>query len=59
MKAINYIKDVKGELKHVAWPTRRQIILFTTVVIIISVATAYFLGAFDFLFTKALNVFVI
>ena len=59
MKVVNYIKDVKGEMKHVAWPTRRQITVFTTVVIVISLATAYFLGAFDFLFTKALDIFII
>ncbi len=59
MRVINYIKDVKGEMKHVAWPTRRQVVVFTTIVIVISLATAYFLGAFDFLFTRGLDLFVI
>ncbi len=59
MRFINYIKDVKGEMKHVAWPTRRQVFVFTVVVILISLFTAYFLGAFDFLFSKGLDIFVI
>ncbi|MFQ5661757.1 MAG: preprotein translocase subunit SecE [Candidatus Paceibacteria bacterium] len=59
MKLINYIKDTKGELKHVSWPTRRQTIIFTTLVIIISLFTAAFLGLFDFIFTFLLENFVL
>lgn len=59
MKILNYIKDTRGELKHVSWPTRRQTIVFTSVVIFISLATAVFLGLFDFIFTQILEKFVI
>lgn len=58
MKIINYIKETRGELKHVSWPTRRQTINYTIIVIFISVATAAFLGVFDFIFTQILNKFV-
>ena len=56
---INYIKDTRGELKHVSWPTRRQSITFTIVVIIISILVAIFLGFFDFIFSLILQKFVI
>lgn len=59
MKIIDYIKDTRGELKHVSWPTRRQTVVFTAIVIFISLATAIFLGFFDFLFTEILEKFVI
>ncbi len=59
MKIIDYIKDTRGELKHVSWPTRRQTIIFTAIVIFISIATALFLGFFDFIFTQILQKFVI
>ncbi|MBU4536811.1 preprotein translocase subunit SecE [Patescibacteria group bacterium] len=58
MKIIDYIKDTKGELKHVSWPTRKQSIWFTVIVIIISIATAFFLGLFDFIFSLGLDKFI-
>ena len=57
-KLINYIKDVRGELKHVSWPTKKQSIWFTIVVIIVSLATAFFLGFFDFVFSLGLDEFI-
>ncbi len=54
MKIVDYVKDTRGELKHVSWPTRAQAISFTLIVIIISVVTALFLGGFDYLFSQIL-----
>ncbi len=59
MGLINYIRDTRGELKHVSWPTRRQAIVFSIVVIIISLVTAAFLGFFDLLFSLILEKFII
>jgi preprotein translocase subunit SecE len=56
---VNYIKDTRGELAHVSWPTRSQSIVFTAVVILVSVLTAAFLGFFDYLFSLILQKFVI
>jgi len=50
-----YIKETKGEFKHVVWPTRKQAIYFTIIVIILSVLVAYFLGVFDFIFGRILE----
>jgi preprotein translocase subunit SecE len=54
MKIINYVKDTRGELKHVSWPTRKQVTNFTMVVIGMAIFVALFLGFFDFLFTNLL-----
>jgi preprotein translocase subunit SecE len=59
MGLINYIRDTKGELKHVSWPTRRQAIAYTGIVILISVGTAAFLGFFDLLFSLIVEKFLI
>jgi len=59
MGLINYIKGTQAELRHVSWPTRHQAIAFTAIVIVISLATAFFLGFFDFLFSLILEKFVI
>lgn len=56
-KFITYLKETRGELKHVSWPTRKQAIVFTVVVIIVSLATAAYLGIFDWIFTHILEIF--
>jgi preprotein translocase subunit SecE len=55
MSLVQYLKDTQGELKHVSWPTQKQTIYFTIVVIAVSIFTAVFLGAFDLLFEKLLS----
>jgi len=55
MKIIEYFKETKTELKHVIWPSRRQTFYYTLIVIILSVIVGYYLGIFDFIFSKALE----
>ena len=55
MKIIDFLRDTRGELKHVNWPTKKQSIWFTIVVIILSIITALVLGFFDFLFSTGLD----
>jgi preprotein translocase subunit SecE len=50
-----YLKDTRGELRHVAWPTRMQTIVYTIFVALISVGVALYLGLFDFIFTSGLS----
>lgn len=59
MSLITYIKETKAELAHVSWPTRKQAILFTVLVIIISALTSFFLGFFDYIFSLILQKFVL
>jgi preprotein translocase subunit SecE len=58
MSLQSYIKDTKGELKHVTWPTREQTINLTIVVIGLAVFVGALLGAFDFVFTSLLKMFI-
>ncbi len=55
---INYLHDTRGELKHVSWPTQRQTIMYTILVVLISVVTSVYLGLLDMLFTKGLRFLV-
>ena len=52
-----YLRDTKGELKHVSWPTQKQTLVFTVLVIAISIAVSLYLGLFDFIFTTAIDFF--
>jgi preprotein translocase subunit SecE len=54
-KLSDYIKETKVEMSHVSWPTRRQAIAFTVMVILFSVGVAAYLGVFDYIFTLAIQ----
>ncbi|MBI1974574.1 MAG: preprotein translocase subunit SecE [Candidatus Zambryskibacteria bacterium] len=58
-RLINYLRETRGELQYVSWPTRRQAITFTVVVIVISILSAIYLGFFDYLFSLVLQKFVL
>jgi preprotein translocase subunit SecE len=49
---INFVRDVRSELRKVAWPTQRETVNLTAVVIALSVAVGLFLGGIDFLFQE-------
>lgn len=53
-----YLKDTKTELHHVSWPTRRQTIVFTLIVIGVSLAVSVLLGVLDLSFNKILQFFL-
>lgn len=55
MALIKYLKDTRGELKHVSWPTTAQTVAFTILVIAISLIMAVYLGALDSVFTQGLD----
>lgn len=54
-----YLKNVQGELKHVVWPTPRQAILHTFVILAISAFVAVFIGILDYLLTGAVGLLIV
>ncbi len=54
-KVTEYVKETKTEFKHVIWPSRSQTLYYTLIVVALSVIIAYFLGLFDFIFSKGLE----
>jgi len=57
-KIVIFLKEVKMEMKKVNWPTKKETIRYTLIVIGISIAIAIYLGGLDFIFTTILNKFV-
>lgn len=47
-QSIQFLREVKVELKKVAWPTRKQTIGSTAVVIVLVMIISLFLGVADF-----------
>jgi len=58
-KAINFLRESKTELKKVKWPTLKETLQYTLVVIIISLVVAAYLGGLDYIFSFLLRKFII
>lgn len=58
MMFIDYLRDTKAEMRHVTWPTRKQAVSYTLIVLSISIGTGLFLGLLDFLFAKVIARFI-
>jgi len=55
---ITFLREVRVELGKVSWPTRRQLIAYTGVVLGLSLAVAVYLGGLDTLFSWVLSLVV-
>lgn len=51
-------RETIGELRKVAWPTRKEALRLTWIVIIVIVIMGTVLGALDFGFTKLIGLIV-
>jgi len=54
-KIFQYLKEVKNELVKVVWPSRRDTVKMTLIVIVFSLMVSLFLGAIDYGLTKGLE----
>jgi len=46
-----FLGEVRSELRHVTWPTKKEALNKTAIVIGISIITGLYLGGLDYLFT--------
>lgn len=51
-KAIAFLHEVKAEVKKVTWPTRREAVGGTAVVLVVVFLVALFLGIVDSILSK-------
>ena len=52
-KLIQFLKEARLELKKVSWPSRKEVIASTTLVIVVSVLAGLFLGLLDVVFFRS------
>ncbi len=57
-KVMQFVKEAKAELKKVSWPSRRELIESTMVVIVTVLAIAIFVGVIDLGLSKLLASFL-
>ena len=55
MKVIQFIKEARVELKKVSWPTRKELIDSTKVVLITSFLLASFIGVIDLILSQLIT----
>lgn len=49
---VRYLKETRAELRKVTWPTRREALNLTLIVLAITLFMAALLGLIDYVFTK-------
>ncbi len=52
---VNFISETISELKKVVWLSRREVLYLTSIVVIVIVVVAAFLGLVDYGFSKFIN----
>ena len=56
--ALRYLRETRGEMRKVTWPTREDSQRLTLIVIAVTIAMAIFLGLLDFGFSRAVQALV-
>jgi len=57
-KSKTFLREAKQELNRVNWPTRRETVRLTLIVVFMSLAIAAFLGFIDYLLTSAIKTII-
>jgi preprotein translocase subunit SecE len=55
---IKYLKETRAELRKVSWPTWREALNLTGIVIAVTVFMAVLLGVMDFVFSKFFSLII-
>lgn len=55
---VKYIKATAAELRQVNWPSQKEAITYTVLVIVVSTIVALYVGAFDYLFSQGINLLI-
>jgi len=55
---ITFFKEAKVEMTKVNWPSKKQTVNYTLIVIGLSLSVAAFLGSLDYLFSQILKGFI-
>jgi preprotein translocase SecE subunit len=50
-----YLQNVRMEMTHVVWPTTRQAITYTVIIIAVSAIVALIIAGLDYGFTSVVN----
>lgn len=57
-KIFKFLAESRIELKKVKWPTLKETLQYTLIVVIISIIVAIYLGGLDYIFSFLLRKFI-
>ena len=57
-RVVKYFREAKMELEKVSWPTRKDTVMYSILVAVISVGTAIVIGALDFGLSQGLEALI-
>jgi preprotein translocase subunit SecE len=57
-KITEFLREVRVELKKVTWPSRKETMASTVVVLITVIISAIYLGLVDYILSKIIRVFL-
>ena len=57
-KIKNYFVESINEMKKVVWPNKKQIKIYTILVVVMSLGVALFFGVLDYIFNLGLGQFI-
>jgi preprotein translocase subunit SecE len=52
---VRYFREAREELRKVTWPQRREVIIYSALVVAFSIITAAYFGLLDWVFTLGLE----
>ncbi|MFO8034491.1 MAG: preprotein translocase subunit SecE [Candidatus Bipolaricaulota bacterium] len=50
-----YLLSVRGEAQRVSWPSRKEVITFTVLILVMTVILGAYLGALDVIFRRGIH----
>ena len=51
---VQFVREVRGELRKVAWPTRAEVVKYSTIVLFALVVLTTFIFGIDYVFAKTI-----
>jgi preprotein translocase subunit SecE len=57
-KTVQFLREVRVETKKVTWPTRKETLASTVVVLVTTFIIAFFLGGVDLFLSKLVEMFI-
>lgn len=54
----SFVTEARDELKKVTWPTRREVVKLSVIVIIVSLIVGIYVGGLDYLFIRVLGLLI-
>ncbi len=53
-RVMNFLREVRGEFQRISWPSRVETIGMTTLVLLIVIMLALYVGILDFFFQRVI-----